>query len=462
MAERFCVPAHVRDYIKDEGYPFPAGEMDDYLEAWWQVLHADGDFWDWDEIFNGVHHRVHRRSIHPAKRVTKEWGTLLMDEETRVVCDNEACTEWLDSYYDRIGFFTKGQRVVQSAFALGTAAWALWLDTDKANMQVRRYFGSAVLPLSWDDDGVSECAFCSRASYRGQLVDQLQMHLSRPEGYAIKTVLFDAKDGKQIHIDGVIDELATGCMTPTFALVSPAVENTRVELSPYGESIFADAIDIMQSVDLCYDALMNEVELAKMRVFISDVLIDYRTDKEGNKQAIPFGRDNVVFRKVVSNEDTIEVVAPSMRTQAQIEAYRLALQAMGDACGFGLQYFDLDKTGGIRTATEVSSDNSQLMRSIAAHEHALELAINQITRAVIHCANTFLGERLPDYKDVRVMFDDSIIQDTQAEKNQDMAEVSQGIMSEWEYRVKWYGEDEATAKANVPRQGIDAPEELLE
>ena len=46
----------------------------------------------------------------------------------------------------------------------------------------------------------------------------------------------------------------------------------------------------------------------------------------------------------------------------------------------------------------------------------------------------------------RVGFDDSIITDTTAEKRQDMDEVAAGLMQGWEYRAKWYGEDEATAR----------------
>ena len=58
------------------------------------------------------------------------------------------------------------------------------------------------------------------------------------------------------------------------------------------------------------------------------------------------------------------------------------------------------------------------------------------------------GVELPDEGEVRVTFDDSIITDTSAEKRQDMAEV--GVtMNAWEYRQKWYGEDEKTAKARA-------------
>lgn len=50
--------------------------------------------------------------------------------------------------------------------------------------------------------------------------------------------------------------------------------------------------------------------------------------------------------------------------------------------------------------------------------------------------------RLPDEGGVRVVFDDSIVQDTTSEKRQDMDEVAAGLMDRAEYRAKWYGESE--------------------
>lgn len=48
--------------------------------------------------------------------------------------------------------------------------------------------------------------------------------------------------------------------------------------------------------------------------------------------------------------------------------------------------------------------------------------------------------------EVRVTFNDSIITGTTAEKRQDMDEVTAELMGPWEYRTKWYGEDEAPAR----------------
>jgi hypothetical protein len=56
-----------------------------------------------------------------------------------------------------------------------------------------------------------------------------------------------------------------------------------------------------------------------------------------------------------------------------------------------------------------------------------------------------MGEGLPDEGDVSVIYDDSIVQDTAAEKRQDMDEVAAGLTREEystreEYRRKWYGD----------------------
>lgn len=62
------------------------------------------------------------------------------------------------------------------------------------------------------------------------------------------------------------------------------------------------------------------------------------------------------------------------------------------------------------------------------------------------CVSCGFGGGIPDEGVMSVMYDDSIIQDVAAEKAQDMAEVGVA-MNAWEYRAKWYGEDEKTAKA---------------
>lgn len=254
---------------------------------------------------------------------------------------------------------------------------------------------------------------------------------------------------------GILPIYDTGCTFPTFGIVKPAIANTRVDMSPYGQSVFADAADAVQAVDLTFDALINKFDLSKMRVFLTDVLFD--REQDGNKNAtIPFDKqDCTVLRKFMSTEDMIQKFVPALRTNGQIEAFRVSLQMLGDLTGFGISYFDMDESRGyVKTATEVSSDNSALMRNIRRHENSLEGSIVSIARAVMHASRSF-GESIPNEGEVRVQFDDSIIQDTAAEKEQDMREV--GVtMGTWEYRMRWYGEEESVARTRAAEVGAGA------
>ena len=94
------------------------------------------------------------------------------------------------------------------------------------------------------------------------------------------------------------------------------------------------------------------------------------------------------------------------------------------------------------------------MRNIRRHENSLEGSIVSIARAVMHASRSF-GESIPDEGETRIQFDDSIIQDTAAEKEQDMREV--GVtMSAWEYRMRWYGEEESVARTRAAEVGAGA------
>ncbi len=455
--DRYWVPEAVRSYLRGLGFRLPLEDMEPHILAWERWMRAEGEFYDYRDTDGfGRIYEVHRRSIMPAMRVCREWGSLLLDEKTQVACENQAATDWLEGFFSDMGFWSKAQDTVVRSFGLGTGAFAIWMDTRAKRLRVRHYDARMVVPLTWDAEGVTECAFVTRAFSKGKAIDQLQMHLLGAGGtYRIETVCFDGS-GNRVNVPGVAEGIDTGSPFPTFGIVRPAVCNTRVDCSPYGMSVFADAVDAIQSVDLAFDALINEVDVSKMRVFLSDVMFDSAKNADGKRIPIPFGKgDCTVFRKVMSTEDTITEFAPALRTEAQSRALRLALQVLGDLCGLGINYFDFDNVGYVKTATEVSSDNSALMRNIRKHENALQGPISDVSRALLACARG-MGEKAPDEGSVRVLFDDSIIQDTEAEKTRDMKEVAAGLMLPWEYRVRWYGESEDVARRNCADGGVRA------
>ena len=63
--------------------------------------------------------------------------------------------------------------------------------------------------------------------------------------------------------------------------------------------------------------------------------------------------------------------------------------------------------GYVKTAAEVSSDNSALMRNIRKNENALQGALMDVSRAVMACGR-FMGVGLPEKGDVGGVGDDEL------------------------------------------------------
>lgn len=390
-AEGYWVPECVRAYLRGAGYSTRALEdMEPHVREWDRWMRAVGEFYDYRDTDGfGRVYQVHRRTIMPAMRVCREWGSLLLDERTVVACESQACTDWLASLLSTTGFWGRAQETVVRAFGLGTGAFAVWMDVGRRLVRVRHYDARMVVPLSWDAEGVRECAFVTRCFSRGALLDQLQMHVVGDDGaYRIRTVCFDG-DGREVAVPGVAADVATGSTGPTFGIVRPAVPNTRVDFSPYGQSVFADAVDAVQSVDLAYDALVNEVDAGKMRVFLSDVMFDQERTKDGRRVPIPFGKGGL---HGVPEGDEHRGHDPGVRAGAEDrgagQGVPPGLQVLGDLVGLGVNYFDTDNVGYVKTATEVSSDNSALMGNIRKNENALQGALVDVSRAVMACSRS--------------------------------------------------------------------------
>lgn len=459
---QFEVPAYVCEEITSRGYAMPP-DMSTHIAEWYQWYTATHPFYS--EKYLGVDGRSHERkklSLRPARRVCREWASLIANE-MRARSESSDANAWVGDYCESTGLYVLFQRGIERAFAMGTGAMALWFDVrdDGTAIRVRRYDAKMVLPLTWDEDGTTECAFCTRVTIKGKQAVQLQMHVVDGETGTYHIVTRVWRDGKpQSPVElGIIEDFDTGCDMRTFCLLSPAIDNTVQDTSPYGVSVFNDAIDTMRMLDTAWTALYDETDLLRAVLMIPDTMIDVESDEDGKRRPVPFGnREQRLYRLTSSSigeEGKPYAFAPQMRTSAIHETYADACAALGDECGFGSQYFQPDKAGGLKTATEVSADNSALMRNIRNHENALGKELGRLLTALVECARVHCGASVSEgFSPVSIAWDDSIITDTQADKTQMLAEIAAGVVPKWMYLVRFYGLSEEEAKAAMPEQAV--------
>ncbi len=456
-ADEFDIPTVATDWLRSMGYD-PYVSMASDVERWWGWYTAS-DAWYSPDRYDFVGRRkytAHRHTIHPARRVCREWASLMFDDGTQASCTGEAPTAnaWLESWMGRTGFLSVGQRCSERAFALGTGAIALWFDVPAdgsrpVTMRPRRYDARMIVPISWDDEGTTECAFVTNAHAGGHRVTQAQAHVLSPETgtYHILTRMWDEM-GDAVASTSINPDIDTGSARQTFTIVRPAVDNVLADMSPFGQSVFEDATDAVMAVDDAFDTIIRELDVTKPKVFMDDALIGV-TDDDGHVVALPMAPEETVIRSVAgrSATDVLQTFQPAIRATELRTMLDTALAELGDLTGFGQQYFTLDRQGGLKTATEVSADNAALMRNIRKHEQLIGQSLSQMLGAAVTCARTMCEQPVEeDFGEVEVTWDDSIIEDTPAVKAQAQAEMAAGIMSPWEYRARFYGEDEATAR----------------
>ena len=462
MAENeFTISSEAVRLIREQGYE-PRRTMDAKIAEWRALYTGSDPFFDVPYVnAKGLKRKRRRNSLKPARRVCRELASLILTDDTKVSVDAAGANAWLQGYLARSNFWPTGQRVVEGCAALGTAAWALSFDVRDGRVvriTLPRYDARMVLPLTFDSQGVYECAFVTRVADAGRDAEQVQlMTLDDATGtYHVRTWLLHHGRALDPGACGIIADFDTGSRLKPFGIFTTGNENVHDDLSPFGPSLFADAVDELKAVDIAWDAFIQEVALTGVRLFVDDEMI--ATGQEDG-EVVPTGvAEDMFYRKVEGKEarNYIEVFSPNIRTDPLLAALNAALAEMGDACGFGQNYFTLDKPGGMKTAKEVMADSSQLMRTVRKHENALRGGIQDVVSALLDNHRIHLGADIEEnFGPVSVMFDDSVITDTQTEKETMMAEIAAGVVPKWMYLVEFYGKSEEEARALLPEAVLD-------
>ena len=132
------------------------------------------------------------------------------------------------------------------------------------------------------------------------------------------------------------------------------------------------------------------------------------------------------------------------------EAYKRGLEEYKREIEFvvGLAYGDLSDVQDVaKTATEIKTSKARKYNRVSAIQANLQDCLEDFAAGL-----AFYNGMYTSGYDFLCKFNDSILTDEEAERQQDRQDVSMGVMSHLEYRMKWYNEDEATAAKNLPEQ----------
>lgn len=423
-------------------------------------------------VANGIN--VIQRDIYHlnmAKRVAEDWSSALLAEDLEIKIES--------SDRNKSSVFVQGSKgdggvlgsndfknllsqALETAYALGTSAIVLGInniavdDSDNIinnndrSLSLQSFDAMSILPISYDKNKITECAFLSDVVVKGSTCTLINIHMTSPTGYVIMNYVVDAK-GKKLDAEslGFVPFLETLSKVPYFTILKPNIVNNISKITPLGISVYANAIDNLKGTDTAFDACVREVITGQRIIFFNKMLL--MTDDSGHsivpndcKQSYMqfFGDDALSDVK-----EFIKEFHPTLNTEGLDKELQNQLNMLSLKCGLGAHYYNFTQDG-VTTATEYVGERQDFQRNAIKNSGYLTSAVKTLIRAILSAGKQFLGANVnPDSKIV-VTAQDNVLADDITIREQDRIDVENGILSKAEYRAKWHNETiEAATKA---------------
>jgi len=227
--------------------------------------------------------------------------------------------------------------------------------------------------------------------------------------------------------------------------------------SPLGVSVYAKAEDQIQEADRQWTESMWEYEGGELAVHASTSL--FPLDESG-APIIPKGKERLFYTFDYNTDQKLDTFSPAFRDGSLFNGLNKILQQVEFNCGLAYGTFS-DPDHVDLTATQVKQSRQRSFSTVADIQKSLQDALEHLAYAMDVLASLYELAPDGDYE-VSYYWDDSLVVDSEAQRMIDLQEVTNGIMQKWEYRVKWYGEDEETAKKRTGFTEEKSDDEILD
>lgn len=438
----------ITQYLKGIGYACPDDSWYSMICLWKMWYQGKVPAFHCYRQYNG-RRKVSRtrKTLGMAKTISEDWANLALNEKVEIVVSKPSINKKIHEALDANNFRVRGNQLLELTFAMGTGAFVEYRDGTEIKIDYIR--AGMIYPLSWDNGEILDCAFASERAKGKEKQVYLNIHRRDKKGfYVLENHLFRRQGTQLTEIDlpdGVEMEVHTGSTVPLFQILRPNIVNNVDLESPMGISVYANAIDQLEGVDLPYDSYQNEFRLGKKRITVPTSMARMVMEETGEVTPVFDDNDTEFYAVPTIEGGDNKIVEHNMelRHEAHEAAIKSGLALLSYKCGMGDDRYSFDH-GQVRTAKEVISDKTDLFQNLKKHELLLERVLIGLVEAIA----ALLGVTA-SFETV-VNFDDSIIEDADSERQRDLQEVRDGIMQKWEFRMKWYGEDKETAKAMCP------------
>ena len=447
--------------------------------------------------------------LNTAKAVSAELASLVWGEECQFSVSTAGWTEevnedgviinpdplkgFIDDVLRKNAFGEKLQELIEQGMALGGAAIKVWHDVrrdregneipDSGAIRLGYCMADQFVPIAWDNAQITEGVFISRRARKGWYYTRLEWHRWNGETYVITNELYKADMQRGANADSQ-DILGIRCPTAELQEMFPGLEPETVvpveeslfsyfrtpiannidDNSPLGVSIYANALETLHAIDICYDSFVTEFRLGKKKIIVPARFLRAVVDPQTGRQVRYFDPNDETYVGVADDDGTAGVhdISVELRVEEHVAALNALLSILCLQIGFSATTFSFDAQNGLKTATEVVSENSKTYKTIKTVQNQLRPMLEHMVRNIIDVAILYgmewqgqSVERLAaGGYEVKITFDDGVTQDRQTNLNEGVMLVNSGLLSKFTFltdRKYGQGMTEKDALAELER-----------
>lgn len=395
----------------------------------------------WQKCFSGQAPWLDENviSLRLEQSITREFANITLNEMTAIVSNDklqkifENATEDLNSE-------------LQSGLATG-AMVIKPLGGDK----VQYISANAFVPIEFDaKHRLVKVIFPEFKKIGDNYYTRLEYHsLDTEKGLTITNTAYvsasEGQLGREISL-AAVDEWASlpnavtypAMLRPAFGYFRTPIKNT-IDGSSCGMSVYANDLNLIRKIDTQFGRLDWEFESGERAIHVDAAAFKHDGTAKLNKR---------LYRAVnvdLGDEELFKDFSPTLRQSDITDGLNTYLRRL--EFSVGLAYGDLSNPETVaKTATEIKSAKDRKYNTVSAIQKQLRYCLDDLVYAL-----AFYNSLTTSGYTFVCDFKDSILTDEQTERAQDIQDLSLGIIQPWEYRAKWYGEDEKTAKKNLPQ-----------
>jgi A118 family predicted phage portal protein len=444
----------------------------------WPDLPADDGFFsrceEWKSIYAGappwanvttksIKRKYQRKmsQLGTAKLLCDEFAHKIFGEQVEISTGIDAYDDWIRDFLNREGFWKNMTQYLSRAFAVGGFCMKEYIGGGKVRLNFIN--GDNFYPTEWTGKDIVGGVFGAVTVKNKLYYTYLERHGFTDGHTTIERRLFRSSAEGTLGVEVPLDDLFELDDTPVtdvpmFQYYKPDIANNLNDL-PLGISCFANCEDTLKALDVAFDSFAREFVLGRKRIIVPSSCIRTVVDPDTGKPERYFDTDDEVYQALKCDDDKdlkIQDNTTALRVEEHVRAINSLLNILCMQTGLSAGTFSFDMQQGMKTATEVISEESKTALTVKCHKNLLIESIEGMIRASLELA-VQTGELRAEQYNLAVGFKDSIIIDDNQMIENNINLVAAGLKSKLTAIMEVMRCDEETAQKELERINAEAP-----